>query len=53
MVSVYVVGVLLILGVFWLMRSKGSDITEMPRPSDPRPPPKRAQPPEKTDQDPE
>jgi len=46
MVGIYIVGVLLILGVFWLMRSKGSDITEMPRPSNPDPKPR---PPEKTD----
>jgi hypothetical protein len=39
MVTLYIVGVFLILGVFWLLRSRGSDVSEMPRPSSPKPAP--------------
>lgn len=39
MVTLYVIGVFLILGVFWLLRSRGSDVSEMPRPSAPKPEP--------------
>ena len=40
MVTFYIVAVLAVLGVFWLLRSRGSDVEEMPRPSVPKPPPK-------------
>lgn len=40
MVTVYVVAVLAVLGILWLLRSRGSDVEEMPRPSAPKPPPR-------------
>ncbi|NUO49260.1 MAG: hypothetical protein HOV80_10430 [Polyangiaceae bacterium] len=40
MVTVYVVAVLAVLGILWLLRSRGSDVEEMPRPSSPKPPPR-------------
>jgi hypothetical protein len=39
MVVLYVLGALAILGVFMLLRSRGSDIQEMPLPPPRRPPP--------------
>ena len=40
MVTFYVVAVLAVLAIFWLLRSRGSDVDEMPRPSAPKPPPR-------------
>lgn len=38
MVILYVFGVLALLALFWLLRSRGSDVDEMPKPSAPKPP---------------